>query len=104
MNKHWDNSYFDGLILSDTTRATFKATRGVMQKGTLPKEITANAGREQITVLSGTLHYKSHNMPDWQIFDEGNTFIIPANTDFLWKVETDEMHYQCVYLDQPINE
>jgi uncharacterized protein YaiE (UPF0345 family) len=102
MNTEWDNSYFDGLILSkNTTIDGLKATEGVMHKGELPQEIEANAGREKITITAGILHYKPRGAADWSIIKTGESFVIPAATYFLWKVEDGEMRYECVYLDKP---
>ena len=103
MTEQWDNSYFDGLISSKNITVSYKATSGVMREGELPKEIETNAGREQITVKAGTLRYKPQGSSEWQTIKTGEVFIIPAGTHFLWKVETDEMRYECVYLDKPVD-
>lgn len=102
MTDVWDNSYFDGLIVSKNIKRTFKATGGVMHKGELPKDIEANAGREQITVKTGTLLYKARGSTGWTVYSSGESFIIPSGTRFTWKVEMDRMEYDCVYLDQVI--
>lgn len=103
MTEQWDNNYFDGLISSKNITVAFKATSGVMRVGELPKEIEANAGREQITVTAGVLHHKPHGASEWQTIKTGEVFIIPAGTHFVWKVEDNEVRYECVYLDKPVN-
>ncbi|RMF13849.1 MAG: pyrimidine/purine nucleoside phosphorylase [Gammaproteobacteria bacterium] len=90
------NEYFDGKVKSIAFQtADLPATVGVMAAG----EYTFNtSAKEFMTVVSGALTARLPGADDWQTFNDGETFEVPANASFDLKVARDTA-YLCRYED-----
>ncbi|MDO5651562.1 MAG: pyrimidine/purine nucleoside phosphorylase [Moraxella sp.] len=88
------NQYFDGKVASIALQtATLPATVGVMAKG----EYTFGTSQlETMTVVSGTLIVQLPNDDAWHTFEQGQSFQVPANTEFHLKVPVDTAYF-CTY-------
>lgn len=91
------NSYFDGNVTSRTVlfASGEKKTLGIMMPGryrfdTAKKEVMEIQGGEVEVLLPGAA--------DWKTFREGESFEVPANTEFDIKAIS-VTDYCCSYLD-----
>lgn len=88
------NSYFDGKVQSiGFQTADSPATVGVMVPGAY------NFGtekKETMTVVSGALKVKLPGKEAWQVFEEGQSFVVEANKNFDLEVEVSTA-YLCKY-------
>lgn len=88
------NEYFDGNVSSIAFQTeTLPATVGVMEVGNYTFGTDA---KEYMTVVSGSLTIKLINSDDWNTYNEGETFIVEANSSFDVKV-TVQTAYLCRY-------
>ncbi|MCW8994523.1 MAG: pyrimidine/purine nucleoside phosphorylase [Psychromonas sp.] len=88
------NEYFDGNVKSIAFQSeTLPATVGVMEVGDY---IFATGAKEYMTVVSGALTVKLPGAADWQTFNAGETFEVPANASFDVKVKV-QTAYLCLY-------
>ncbi|MDR3430849.1 MAG: pyrimidine/purine nucleoside phosphorylase [Rouxiella aceris] len=93
-----NNEYFSGKVKSigfdsDSTGA---ASVGVMEAG----EYTFGTAKpEEMTVVSGSLTVLLPGSPDWQRFTPGETFYVPANSEFNLQV-AETSSYLCKYLSK----
>ncbi|WP_263264316.1 pyrimidine/purine nucleoside phosphorylase [Pseudomonas sp. RIT-PI-S] len=88
------NEYFDGTVKSiafETTEGP--ATIGVMAPG---KYEFGTAQREIMHVVSGALKVKLPDSTDWETFEAGSQFNVPANSKFQLEV-AGETSYLCEY-------
>jgi len=88
------NQYFDGQVASIALQtSTLPATVGVMDIG----EYTFDTSKHEVmTVVSGKLTVKLPNSDEWLDFTDGDSFEVPANTDFDLKVSV-QTAYFCTY-------
>lgn len=88
------NEYFDGKVKSIGFKtATLPATVGVMAPG----EYTFSTSQKEVmTVVSGALTVLLPGSSDWQVFEAGSAFDVPANASFQLKVVIDTA-YLCTY-------
>jgi uncharacterized protein YaiE (UPF0345 family) len=88
------NSYFDGKVQSIGFQgADLPATVGVMVPGSY------NFGtdkKETMTVVCGALKVKLPGQESWQVFDEGQSFVVEAHKNFDLEVEV-ATAYLCKY-------
>ena len=88
------NEHFDGDVVSISFQTeTLPATVGVMAVG---KYKFDTAKKETVTIISGALTVKLPGSNKWQIFSEGQQFIVEANQSFQLKVAV-ETSYLCTY-------
>jgi uncharacterized protein YaiE (UPF0345 family) len=88
------NEYFDGTVKSIAFQAAEgAATIGVMAVG---EYAFGTAQREIMHVVSGALAVKLPDSTDWETFESGSQFTVPANSKFQLKVAT-ETAYLCEY-------
>lgn len=88
------NEYFGGKVKSiGLQTATLPATVGVMAPGEYE---FGTSQREVMTVVSGALTVQLPGNQSWQVFNEGESFEVEANTKFLLKVAIDTA-YLCTY-------
>ena len=88
------NEYFDGKIKSIGFKtATLPATLGVMEIGEFELDTSK---KEVMTVVSGALTVKLPNSDKWETYNQGDSFIVPANEKFQLKVEVASA-YLCTY-------
>jgi uncharacterized protein YaiE (UPF0345 family) len=88
------NEYFDGTVKSIAFAQTEgQATIGVMAAGEYE---FGTAQREIMHVLSGSLSVKLPDSTDWETFNSGDQFNVPANSKFQLKVSADTA-YLCEY-------
>lgn len=88
------NEYFDGKVKSIAFQtATLPATVGVMAPGDYE---FGTSQREVMTVVSGALTVKLPGASDWNTFNPGQAFEVPANAKFQLKVAVDTA-YLCTY-------
>lgn len=88
------NEYFDGRVASLAFQTeTLPATVGVMAPGDYE---FGTGDKEAMTVVSGALTVKLPGSDDWQTFEAGATFNVPADSKFQLKVAVDTA-YLCVY-------
>lgn len=88
------NEYFDGNVSSIAFQTeTLPATVGVMEVGNYTFGTEA---KEYMTVVSGSLTIKLIHSDDWNTYNEGETFIVEANSSFDVKV-TVQTAYLCRY-------
>lgn len=88
------NEYFDGAVKSIAFQgATLPATVGVMAPGSYE---FSTSEHETMTVISGALTVQLPEEDDWNTFQVGSSFKIPANAVFNIKVEHDTA-YMCTY-------
>ncbi len=88
------NEYFDGKVKSLSLQTdSLPATVGVMQAG----EYTFNtADKEAVTVVSGVMKVQLPGSDDWQSFQAGETFHVPADSAFNLSISGD-VAYLCLY-------
>ena len=89
------NEYFGGKVKSLVVNGSAgKETVGVM----LPGEYEFSTSQKEIMqVISGTLIVKLDSEDEWEIFEKGDAFEVPANEKFHLKVYVDTA-YLCQYL------
>jgi uncharacterized protein YaiE (UPF0345 family) len=88
------NEYFDGTVKSIAFEtAEGAATIGVMAPGEYE---FGTAQREVMHVVSGALSVKLADDSDWETFETGSQFQVPANSKFQLKVAS-ETAYLCEY-------
>lgn len=88
------NSYFDGQVQSLALQGHSKpATVGVMAQGNY--EFGTDAA-EKMSVVQGELQVLLPDTSDWQVFTDGQSFDVPANSKFSLKVPVDTA-YLCIY-------
>ena len=88
------NEHFDGDVVSISFQTeTLPATVGVMAVGKYKFDTTK---KETVTIISGALTVKLPDSNKWQIFSEGQQFIVEANQSFQLKVAV-ETSYLCTY-------
>lgn len=88
------NEYFDGTVKSIAfENAEGAATVGVMAAGEYE---FGTAAREIMHVLSGALDVKLPDSTDWETFEAGTQFNVPANSKFQLRVASDTA-YLCEY-------
>tara|TARA_B110000503_G_scaffold83460_1_gene127334 strand:+ start:48073 stop:48354 length:282 start_codon:yes stop_codon:yes gene_type:complete len=88
------NQYFDGNVASIAFQtATLPATVGVMAAGEYEFGTTQ---LETMTVVSGALTVKLPGSSEWQTYNGGEQFAVPANEKFQLKV-AEETAYLCTY-------
>lgn len=88
------NEYFDGTVKSIAfTSAEGPATLGVMAPGEYE---FGTAHKEIMHVVSGALVVKLPDAADWETFEAGSQFNVPANSKFQLKVAV-ETAYLCEY-------
>lgn len=90
------NVYFDGKVNSRTLRFADGSTKtlGFMQPG----EYTFNtADPELMEILAGELEVLLPGNNDWQTVKGGESFNVPANSQFTMKVKT-ASDYCCSFL------
>ena len=90
------NVYFEGKVTSRTI--TFadgtKKTLGIM----LPGDYRFNTDdKELMEIISGTLQVQLPGSKDWQTFQDGTSFEVPAKSAFSLKVAT-LTDYCCSFL------
>lgn len=89
-----ENQYFDGNVKSlGYATAEGKSTIGVINPGeyefgTVQKEI--------MHIVGGSLLALLPNSNEWQIFNAGSSFEVPANSSFKVNVES-QVAYLCQY-------
>ncbi len=88
------NQYFSGKVASIALQtATLPATVGVMQAG----EYQFNTDKKEVMkVISGALTVQLPDSNEWQTFNEGEQFSVPAKQSFAVKVEVDSAYF-CTY-------
>lgn len=88
------NEYFDGTVKSialDTAQGP--ATIGVMAAGEYE---FGTAKLEIMHVIAGTLIVKLPGAQDWQTFNSGSQFTVPADSKFQLQVPVDTAYF-CEY-------
>ena len=88
------NEYFEGNVKSFVINSTEgKKTIGVMAPGEY--EFDTNT-QETMTVIEGSIAVYYPEDDDWEEFDKGAAFDVPANSKLKVKVEQDTA-YLCEY-------
>lgn len=88
------NQYFDGQVTSIAFNGDqLPATVGVMAAGDYQFSTSAD---EVLTILSGALQVLLPDQPDWQQYQAGSVFSVPAHSSFQLKVSRDTA-YLCTY-------
>ena len=88
------NEYFDGTVKSIAFEtAEGPATIGVMAAGNYE---FGTAQREIMHVVSGALKVKLPESEQWETFEAGSQFQVPANSKFQLEVAS-ETAYLCEY-------
>jgi purine/pyrimidine-nucleoside phosphorylase len=88
------NEYFDGTVKSIAFEtAEGPATIGVMAAGNYE---FGTAQREIMHVVSGALKVKLPDSDQWETFEAGSQFQVPANSKFQLEVAS-ETAYLCEY-------
>ena len=88
------NQYFEGQVASIAFQtATLPATVGVMAPGDYE---FGTSEKETMKVVSGALTVQLPGRDDWQTFNAGDEFIVPANVRFKLQVAVDTA-YLCLY-------
>ena len=91
------NIYFDGKVVSHTvhTAEGERKTLGIV----FPGEYTFDtAAAEIMEIQAGTCRAKLPGSDDWQTFESGSTFDIPANAVFEIAVDEGTAEYICSYV------
>ncbi|MBV6285668.1 pyrimidine/purine nucleoside phosphorylase [Pseudomonas aegrilactucae] len=90
------NEYFDGTVKSIAFTGTEgPATVGVMAPGEYE---FGTAQREIMHVVCGALIVKLPGSDNWETFNTGDQFKVPANSKFQLQVKVDTA-YLCEYRD-----
>jgi len=90
------NVYFDGKVTSRTVIFAdgSKKTLGIM----LPGEYEFNTGlAEEMEVLGGSMNVLLPDSDEWQTFNEGQTYYVPANSTFKLKI-SEVADYCCSFI------
>lgn len=89
------NVYFDGKVTSRTVLFAdgSRKTLGIMMPGEY--EFATDA-REIMEVLGGEMTVLLPGQSDWQVFGEGDTFEVPAQSSFKLKLDV-VADYCCSY-------
>ncbi|MCY1337124.1 Pyrimidine/purine nucleoside phosphorylase [compost metagenome] len=88
------NEYFDGTVKSIAfDMAAGPATIGVMAAGEYE---FGTSQLEVMHVIAGALTVKLPDTDNWQTFEAGSNFTVPANSKFQLKVAADTA-YLCEY-------
>jgi uncharacterized protein YaiE (UPF0345 family) len=88
------NEYFDGTVKSIAfSGAEGPATIGVMAPGEYE---FGTAAQEIMHVVSGALTVRLPGADDWELFEAGSRFTVPADSRFQLKVAVDT-GYLCEY-------
>ncbi|MDF1781340.1 MAG: pyrimidine/purine nucleoside phosphorylase [Alcanivoracaceae bacterium] len=88
------NEYFEGNVASIAFQGEkLASTVGVMAPGEYE---FGTSQLETMTVVSGALTVKLPGSEDWQTFNAGDEFKVPANVKFQLKVAVDTA-YLCTY-------
>jgi len=88
------NEYFDGTVKSIAFEMTEgPATIGVMAAGEYE---FGTSKLEVMHVIAGALTVKQPGSDEWQTFEAGSQFTVPANSKFQLKVACDTA-YLCEY-------
>lgn len=88
------NEYFDGKVKSLVVNSNEgKKTVGVIEPGEYE---FGTETKETMTVVSGSISVFFPEYNEWEDFDMGASFDIPAQSKFKVKVEQDTA-YLCVY-------
>jgi len=88
------NEYFDGNVKSIAfTNTGLPSTVGVMKAGSYT---FGTSQKEYMTVISGQLDVKLPGTDTFKRFDDGETFVVDANSSFDVKVPVDTA-YLCRY-------
>jgi hypothetical protein len=88
------NEYFDGSVKSIAFQGhSLPATIGVMAPGDYE---FSTSQHETMTIVSGALTVKLPGAIDWQTFEAGHHFEVPADAIFQLKVAHDTA-YLCTY-------
>lgn len=89
------NVYFDGKVTSRTVLFADgnKKTLGIM----LPGEYEFGTGAAEVMeILAGKMEVLLPGQNEWQVFSDGDSFQVPANSRFKLKVQT-VVDYCCSY-------
>lgn len=90
------NEYFGGNVKSISFQGSeLPASVGVMAAGSYE---FGTSQKETMTVVSGTMKVLLPGESDWQIFKEGQSFIVDANQKFHLELTSDAA-YLCTYED-----
>ncbi|HDL6971825.1 TPA: pyrimidine/purine nucleoside phosphorylase [Yersinia enterocolitica] len=90
------NEYFTGKVKSIgfDSDSIGQASVGVMEKG----EYTFSTAKpEEMTVITGNLKVLIPGSSGWEVFNPGETFYVPANSEFNLQV-AEASSYLCKYL------
>lgn len=89
-----ENQYFDGNVKSlGYTTAEGKSTIGVINPGEYE---FGTAQKEIMHIIEGSLSVLLPNSNEWQIFNPGSSFEVPANSAFKVKAGS-PVAYLCQY-------
>jgi uncharacterized protein YaiE (UPF0345 family) len=89
------NVYFDGKVTSRTVLFAdgTRKTLGIMMPGEYE---FGTASAEVMEIMSGEMRVLLPDQEEWQVFEAGQTFEVPANSSF--KLELDRIvDYCCSY-------
>ena len=90
------NVYFDGKVTSRTVIFADESTKtlGIM----LPGEYEFNTDSKEIMeIMSGKVEVLLPDSGDWQLFEGGDSFDVPASSKFSLKVKT-TLDYCCSFI------
>lgn len=89
------NEYFDGAVKSLGYQSTEgKSTVGVMEAGEYKFGTSTD---ETMIVIQGALEVLLPGETEWKMYENGQSFEVPANTSFEVKTET-QTSYLCKYV------
>jgi uncharacterized protein YaiE (UPF0345 family) len=88
------NEYFEGAVKSLAyATAQGRSTVGVIEKGEYE---FGTSSHETMTIIEGRLEALLPGEQDWQVFTNGQTFEVAANTSFKVKTAV-QSSYLCTY-------
>lgn len=88
------NQYFEGKVASIAfTGEKLPSTVGVMAAGEYQ---FSTSQKEVMTPVSGSMTVKLPGETTWQTFNQGDSFVVPANSSFDVKI-SGETAYLCTY-------
>jgi uncharacterized protein YaiE (UPF0345 family) len=88
------NEYFEGAVKSLAyATAQGRSTVGVIEKGGYE---FGTSSHETMTIIEGRLEALLPGEQDWQVFTNGQTFEVAANTSFKVKTAV-QSSYLCTY-------
>jgi len=92
------NIYFDGKVSSRTVIFAdgTKKTLGIMMPGDYE---FGTADKEEMEVLAGSMKVLLPGCVDWQIFNSGDVFVVPANSKFKL-ILAEVSDYCCSYIKE----